>query len=57
MTSGELLKYRKGLRIARSYGTLRLGSSGFTLTMPPRLLNEAGIFFARPTLKQQLHVE
>ncbi len=35
MTSGELLKYRKGLLIARGYGTSRPNSSRLTLTMPP----------------------
>jgi hypothetical protein len=34
ITSGELLKQRKGLRIARGYGTSLPGSSPFALTMP-----------------------
>ena len=34
MTSGELLKQRKGLRIARRYVTPHPGSSQFPLTMP-----------------------
>ncbi len=34
ITSGELLKYRKGFCIAGSYGMLRPGSSRFSLTMP-----------------------
>ncbi len=34
ITSGELLKYRKGLCIARGYGTPFPGSSRFTLTLP-----------------------
>ena len=33
MTSGELLKYRNGFFIRRSYGTHLTGSSRFTLTM------------------------
>ena len=34
ITSGELLKQRKGLRIAAGYGSPVLGSSQFALTMP-----------------------
>ena len=34
MTSGELLKQRKGLCITGGYEALRPGSSRFTLTMP-----------------------
>jgi len=34
MTSGELLKYRKGLRIAGGYGPPLPGSSQFALTTP-----------------------
>jgi len=34
MTSGELLKYRKGLRIAEGYETPLPGSSQFALTTP-----------------------
>jgi hypothetical protein len=34
MTLGELLKYRKGLCIARGYGTSVSGSSQFGLTLP-----------------------
>jgi hypothetical protein len=34
MTSGELLKYRKGLCIAGRYGTHLSGSSQFGLTLP-----------------------
>jgi hypothetical protein len=37
MTSGELLKYRKGLCIAEGYGTPVSGSSQFGLTLPMRL--------------------
>jgi predicted amidohydrolase YtcJ len=36
MTSGELLKYRKGLCIAGGYGTSVSGSSQFGLTLPAR---------------------
>jgi len=35
ITSGELLKQRKGLRIAGGYGSSPGGSSQFSLTMPP----------------------
>ena len=38
MTSGELLKYRKGLRIAGGYGTPLAGSSQFALTKPLRAM-------------------
>ena len=38
ITSGELLKQRKGLRIAGGYGSSPGGSSQFSLTMPYRLL-------------------
>ncbi len=34
MIAGELLKYRKGFFIRRSYGTHLTGSSRFTLTTP-----------------------
>jgi hypothetical protein len=34
ITSGELLKYRKGFCIAASYGTPLLASSRFALTLP-----------------------
>ena len=34
ITSGELLKQRKGLRIAGGYGSSPGGSSQFSLTMP-----------------------
>jgi len=34
ITSGELLKYRKGFCIDASYGMQRPGSSRFSLTMP-----------------------
>ena len=34
MTSGELLKERKGLCITGGYEAVRPGSSRFTLTMP-----------------------
>jgi hypothetical protein len=34
ITSGELLKYRKGFCVAGSYGMQRPGSSRFSLTMP-----------------------
>ena len=34
ITSGELLKQRKGLFIERAYGSLLPGSSIFSLTMP-----------------------
>ncbi len=34
ITSGELLKYRKGLRIVRGYGSPRPASSQFALTQP-----------------------
>ena len=34
MTSGELLKYRKGLFITADYETLLSGSSRFSLTKP-----------------------
>ena len=35
-TSGELLNQRMGFGTARSYGTQRLGSSRFALTLPGR---------------------
>jgi hypothetical protein len=34
ITSGELLKYRKGLRIARGYGNPLHFPSQFALTLP-----------------------
>jgi hypothetical protein len=39
ITSGELLKQRKGLCIAGSYGTPLPGSSRITLTLPPQVLD------------------
>jgi hypothetical protein len=39
MTSGELLKYRKGLCIAGGYGTSVSVSSRFGLTLPHRKLS------------------
>jgi hypothetical protein len=35
ITSGELLKYRKGLRIASGYGMPIAGSTLFAPTRPP----------------------
>jgi hypothetical protein len=43
MTSGELLKYRKGLCIAGGYGTPVSVSSQFGLTLPCIMLHSAGL--------------
>ena len=40
MTSGELLKYRKGLFMTAGYGSFLSGSSQFSLTKPRK-----GLFF------------
>ena len=45
MTSGELLKYRKGLFIATGYVSLLSGSSQFSLTLPGVGLRFAVDFF------------
>ena len=42
ITSGELLKYRKGFCIGGSYGSSPGASSQFALTMPLRLLSRGG---------------
>ncbi len=41
ITSGELLKYRKGFCIAASYGTPLPASSRFALTLPTRGMSRA----------------
>ena len=38
ITSGELLKHRKGFCVATSYGTTLPGSSRFSLTLPAQSL-------------------
>ena len=49
MTSGELLKYRKGLFITADYESLFPGSSRsrFTLTVPVQLLARLGGWLGR----------
>ena len=41
ITSGELLKYRKGFCIRRGYGAPIFGSSRFALTLPNCMLDDS----------------